>query len=343
MKSASHRCAEDFCGHSSNVTNRQRRRQRGRRHLRRGADRHRPRGHDRWSGPGGTRRPAPGGRPLASGAGPAANLGACVAYRPGFASISTLVGADRRRPLRAGRLPRDRGPGRNRRYPARRLRDLVALARGSDIASGGLGRTADQQRGSSRAYAQAGSAGDPLVRRALVGRLWTRSDARGAGAGWQRCARPFALDLGGNRRADDRRRLLLPPAHQGLPARWWVLHRGLQEPRRAPGADRRRRPDDRLCPDRGRVDLRRGCRDHLGHPQPLARHRPDRARGDRDPVGRQPARRTAGRRNLLRTHLRVLARHLRPDRRRAGRCLGARLCSHPGRRSRADRGPSPCC
>ena len=68
---------------------------------------------------------------------------------------------------------------------------------------------------------------------------------------------------------------------KALPTRWRLLRRRWQEPRRAPRLDRRGRPHGRLRPDRGRIDLLGGCRDHLGRPRPDVRDRPDRARRDR--------------------------------------------------------------
>ena len=191
--------------------------------------------------PGLTRRSSPScARWAATGAGRwARGKHGCVRCRsiPGLHRFPprwsrAVVAASRRSTSSRPGLGGDRGDR------ARRRGDLAVGARGIDVAPGGVRPAAERQRGGSRADAQAGGAGDPLVGRPVVGRLRARSDARRAGAGRQRRAGPLALDLGGDRRVDDRRRALLPPAHQGLSARRRVLHRGRQEPRRAPGADR---------------------------------------------------------------------------------------------------------
>ena len=147
---------------------------------------------------------------------------------------------------------------------------LAVRARRFDVASGGAGLTAEQQRGRSRTDAQAGRACGPVLGRPLVGRVRAGGDARRARARRQQRAGALAGHLGGDRRADARGRPLLPPADQGLPPWRRVLHRRRQEPRRASGVDRGRRPADRLRPDRGCVDLRRSSGDHLGHPRASA-------------------------------------------------------------------------
>ena len=208
----------------------------------------------------------------------ARRVAACATGRSEPASVPALAAAGRCRPLRVGRL--------------RRRRRLVAgRRRGVEVAPDRVRRASGRQRGRARAAAQADRTADPLVGRALVGRLRTRGDARRAGAGRQRGARSLARDLGGDRRLDDRRGPVLPPADQGVPARRRVVHRRRRQSRSATGADRRGRAADRLRPHRRRVDLRRRGGGHLCAPGRRLSRRPAGIGRDRGPARRQPSRR----------------------------------------------------
>ena len=192
------------------------RRAHGRSRIPGGADR-------RWSGfrgrrprRAGARRPAPGGRPLGPGTGPAADVAACVADRSGSPSVPALAGGRRRsvasppstssRPATRARssplrtpvpAPRDRGVRR------RRWRRVLL---GAPLSGSAIAR--ERMR-------KVGRAADPLLRRAVIGRLRARGDARRTGPGRQRRAGPLARTLGGDRRTDGRGGPLLPSAHQG--------------------------------------------------------------------------------------------------------------------------------
>ena len=195
-------------------------------------------------------------------------------------------------------------------------------------APGAAGSPAAQRGGARGADAQAGRLAGALLRRALLGGVRPRSDARRARARGRDGVRLLGADLDRDRRADGRRRAVLPPDDPRLPARRRVVHRRLRQPRPAPRADRRRRADARLHPHRRRVGRLGDRRDHFGDSLAGARHRAAGAGGDRDPRRRQPARRAPGGAAVRGAHLHVHLRDPADGRCRARGRRRARLPRH---------------
>lgn len=208
-----------------------------------------------------------------------------AAGRPGLARLG--------RPVlpRARALPVDPAGGqareRSRRY---RAGEQGGRTDPGAPAPGDRRAAAAERRGRPRADAQADRAAGAVQRRALVGRLRARGDARGPRAWRAAGARAVATRRGGHRAADGCGRALLPPDDPRLSGWRRLLHRGLGEPGSAPRIGGGSRTDAGLHPDRR--DLGRGgCGgDHLGDPRPCRRRAPARDRRDRRPGRRQLAR-----------------------------------------------------